>query len=222
VARNRDQLLKPRKRPVQARSEATVSALFEASIQVLLAVGYRKLTTTRVAERAGVSVGTLYQYFPNRQALITSVIERYLSDLSSAVEAGCQPLHGRSLDELATGLVDVFVAAKWKHLEISRAMHEPLVDVGGAELVRTAATKASGFIAEVLRSCSDTRFRDAHLLALLIVMACSSLLQTAIADRRNSIEMNVLHGHMRAMVLGYLKEMRPRPWGETQSPDARR
>ena len=51
--------LKPRKRPVQARSEATVSALFDASIQVLLAVGYRKLTTTRVAERAGVSVGII-------------------------------------------------------------------------------------------------------------------------------------------------------------------
>jgi hypothetical protein len=42
---------KPRKQPLQARSEATVSALFEASVQVLLAVGYRKFTTTRVAER---------------------------------------------------------------------------------------------------------------------------------------------------------------------------
>jgi len=74
-------LQKPRKWPVQARSEVTVSALFEASIQVLLASGYRKLTTTRVAERAGVSVGTLYQYFPNRQALIICVIERYLKEI---------------------------------------------------------------------------------------------------------------------------------------------
>ncbi len=83
--------LKPRKRPVQARSEATVAALFEASIQVLLAVGYRKLTTTRVAERAGVSVGTLYQYFPNRQALIMSVIERYLDDLVCSVGGSGPP-----------------------------------------------------------------------------------------------------------------------------------
>ena len=77
---------KPRKQPVQARSEATVSALFDASIQVLLAVGYRRFTTTRVAERAGVSVGSLYQYFPNRQALITSVIERYLEGLRATIE----------------------------------------------------------------------------------------------------------------------------------------
>jgi AcrR family transcriptional regulator len=76
-------LRKPRKWPVQARSEVTVSALFEASIQVLLAAGYRKLTTTRVAERAGVSVGTLYRYFPNRQALIICVIERYLEEIVS-------------------------------------------------------------------------------------------------------------------------------------------
>ena len=86
-------LLSPRKRPVQARSEATVAALFEASIQVLLAVGYRKLTTTRVAERAGVSVGTLYQYFPNRQALIMSVIERYLDELVCSIERSCQNLN---------------------------------------------------------------------------------------------------------------------------------
>jgi len=210
VASNTRGLLKPRKQPVQARSEATVSALFEASIQVLLAVGYRKLTTTRVAERAGVSVGTLYQYFPNRQALIISVIKRYLEDVISAVERGCQDLNGRSLDELATGLVDVFIAAKWKRFDVSRAMHEPLADVGGAELVRVAGMRTAGSIAGILKSCRDASFHDEHLLALLIVMACSSLLQTAIADKRNALEMELLRAHMRAMVLGYLRETQQR------------
>ena len=199
-------LLKPRKRPVQARSEATVAALFEASIQVLLAVGYRKLTTTRVAERAGVSVGTLYQYFPNRQALIMSVIERYLDDLVCSVERGCQDLNGRPLDELATGLVNAFIAAKWMRLKVSRAMHEPLAEFGDAKLVRTAAARAAGFVARNLQSCRDASFRDEPLLALLIVMACSSLLQTALADQTQSLNVEALRAHMRAMVLGYLRE----------------
>jgi AcrR family transcriptional regulator len=213
VASNQRGLLKPRKQPVQARSEATVSALFEASIQVLLAVGYRKLTTTRVAERAGVSVGTLYQYFPNRQAMIMSVIERYLEDVVSSVERGCRDLNGRPLDELATGLVDAFIAAKWMRIDVSRAMHEPLADVGGAELVRAAAMRTAGSIAGILKSCRDASFRDEHLLALLIVIACSSLLQTAIADKRNPLEMESLRAHMRAMVLGYLRETQQREPG---------
>ena len=133
--------LNPRKLPVQARSETTVLAIFEASIQVLLSVGYRKLTTSCVAERAGVSVGTLYQYFPNRQSLIRAVLERYLAEMSASIEAECRSLYGRSLDETAAGLVDAFIAAKWKRLEVSRAMHEPLVEVGGAELVRASAAK---------------------------------------------------------------------------------
>jgi len=114
------QPLKPRKRPVQARSEATVSALFDASIQVLLAVGYRKFTTTRVAERAGVSVGSLYQYFPNRQALITAVIERYLDALRATIEQHCRELHGCMLDQQVKGLVDAVIAAKWERIEVSR------------------------------------------------------------------------------------------------------
>jgi AcrR family transcriptional regulator len=67
--------LEPRKTPVQARSTATVEAIFEATIQVLLEVGADLLTTTRVAERAGVSVGTLYQYFPNKDSLLFAVVE---------------------------------------------------------------------------------------------------------------------------------------------------
>ena len=210
MASNQGRLLEPRKRPVQARSEVTVEALLEASIQVLLAVGYRKLTTTRVAERAGVSVGTLYQYFPNRQALITAVIERYLQEIVSAVERACERLEGQPLDELATGLVEAFIAAKWKRIDISRAMQEPLADVGGAKLVKATAIRAAGFIASVLRSCRDASFQDEHLVGLFVGMASSSLLQTAIADPTNSIEMDVLRAHMRAMVLGYLEQMQLR------------
>jgi AcrR family transcriptional regulator len=62
-------LLEPRKSPVQARSAASVDAILEATIQVLLHAGKERLTTTRVASRAGVSVGTLYQYFPNKSPI---------------------------------------------------------------------------------------------------------------------------------------------------------
>jgi AcrR family transcriptional regulator len=200
--------LKPRKQPVQARSEATVSALFDASIQVLLAVGYRKFTTTRVAARAGVSVGSLYQYFPNRQALITSVIERYLDELRTTIEQHCRELRGHSLDQQVRGLVDAVIAAKWANIEVSRALHEPLADIGGAHLVSAAAVRAAASVAEVLRSCADASFRDVDRLALLIVISCSSVLQAAITDQTGALGREALRVHMHAMVTGYLNEMR--------------
>src|SRR5260221_12647692 len=77
----------PRKTPVQARSTVTVEAIYEATIQVLLSEDAERLTTTRVAERAGVSVGTLYQYYPNKQSLLFAVLERHMNKVSEAVEA---------------------------------------------------------------------------------------------------------------------------------------
>ena len=69
----------PRKTPLQARSKVTVEAIFEATIQVLLSHGRDRLTTTRVAQRAGASVGTLYQYYPNKQSLLFAVLENHKS-----------------------------------------------------------------------------------------------------------------------------------------------
>jgi len=92
--------LNARKKPRQARSAVTVDAIFEATIQVLLTEGIHRLTTTRVAERAGVSVGTMYQYFPHKQALLYALNERYLDRLAERVEATCSNLHGKSTAEM--------------------------------------------------------------------------------------------------------------------------
>jgi AcrR family transcriptional regulator len=212
--------LRPRKQPVQARSEATVLAIYEASIQVLLSVGYRKLTTTRVAERAGVSVGTLYQYFPNRQALIRAVLERYLAEMSASIQADCQSLDGRSLDEIAVGLVDAMIAAKWRRLEVSRAMHEPLVEVGGGELVRASAAKGAGLVAGLLRRCPEIGDIDVEPLAVFLVMACTSMLQAAFIEY--AADKETIRAHMRAMVCGYLREMRARATGAASTPRSAR
>jgi AcrR family transcriptional regulator len=204
--------LRPRKQPVQARSEATVLAIHEASIQVLLSVGYRKLTTTRVADRAGVSVGTLYQYFPNRQALIRAVLERYLVEMSASVQADCRLLSGRSLDEIAIGLVDAIITAKWRRLEVSRAMHEPLVEVGGAEVVRASAARGASLVADLLRTCPEIGRVDVEPLAVFLMMACTSMLQAAFIEY--SADKETIRAHLHAMVRGYLREMRARAGGE--------
>ena len=79
----------PRKSPVQARSTASVDAILKATVQVLLKVGKEKLTTTRVAARAGVSVGTLYQYFPNKSALLRAAMRLHMEEVLILRSLGC-------------------------------------------------------------------------------------------------------------------------------------
>ena len=116
--------LEPRKTPVQARSTASVNAILEATIQVLLDVGKERLTTTRVALRAGVSIGTLYQYFPNKSALLQAALRRHLSEVAEAVETVCREQEGESLTRMTTALITAFLEAKLRDArtsEIGRA-----------------------------------------------------------------------------------------------------
>jgi hypothetical protein len=73
--------------------------------------------------------------------------------------------------------------------------------------VQETALKMAAPLADILNSCGDASFDDAHRLALLIVISSSSLMQTAITDTTNAFDKEALRAHMRAMVLGYLREM---------------
>ena len=113
--------LEPRKTPVQARSAASVDAILEATIQVLLDVGNGRLATTKVALRTGVSVGTLYQYFPNKSPLLQAVLTSHLNEVTEAVEAVCRDQKGKPLTQMATALIMAFLQAKMKDVKTSAA-----------------------------------------------------------------------------------------------------
>lgn len=82
----------PRKQPVQARARASFAAVLEAAARILVADGPGALNTNAVAERAGVSVGTLYQYFPSKEAILAELVRAMrrgmLADLEGAVPKG--------------------------------------------------------------------------------------------------------------------------------------
>src|SRR5687768_18611571 len=77
----RKPVTKPRKQATQERSRATVDALIEANARILVKEGFDKASTNRIAETAGVSVGSLYQYFPSKEALVAAVIDRHHQEL---------------------------------------------------------------------------------------------------------------------------------------------
>src|SRR5262245_1884739 len=86
----------PRRRPVQARSLATVDALLSAVAQILVAGEYERATTNHLARRAGVSVGSLYQYFPDKGALMKELLARHLQRRRAAIAEALAETSARS------------------------------------------------------------------------------------------------------------------------------
>ncbi len=106
-----DRRLEPRKLPKQARSGATVEAILEAAAQVFERQGYAAGTTNRIAERAGVSIGSLYQYFPNKDAILVALVHRHLAEGMAALEPHLQRLScGAHFDEVLPDIVHAMVA----------------------------------------------------------------------------------------------------------------
>jgi AcrR family transcriptional regulator len=179
--------LSPRKMPVQARSLNTVEAIFEACIQVLTTMGVERLTTTRVAERAGVSVGTLYQYFPNKQALLAAVLEKHLLLVVSAVEEACNASRGKTSDQMASALVEAFMDAKFADPDASRALYAVAPTVDGEAMVARLTQRAQRAMCEMLVTASDRAFDQPPLISYVLSTALVGPVQSLLkikADRR--------------------------------------
>jgi AcrR family transcriptional regulator len=147
----------PRKTPIQARSTVTVEAISEAAIQVLLRHGAERLTTTRVADRAGVSVGTLYQYYPNKQSLLFAVLEHHLNNVAARVEAACESACHKPLAEMIREMVEAFVDAKMERADISVALYRVSADIGGPALIKRINQRLRKAVEAMLQTAPDTK-----------------------------------------------------------------
>jgi AcrR family transcriptional regulator len=161
-------VLKPRKLPVQARSTASVDAILEATVQVLLQLGKERLTTTKVASRAGVSVGTLYQYFPNKSALLQAVLKRHLDEVTEAVERVCKEQRGETLRTMVTALIDAFLEAKMRDAKTSVALYSVSSDVDGARVVKQMGVQFTKSVVGMLATAREPLMTDPQLVALML------------------------------------------------------
>lgn len=165
-------LLKPRKTPRQARSAVTIEAIQVATIQVLLADGVGRLTTTRVAERAGVSVGTMYQYYPHKQALLFALVERQFAMIESAMRDAAERLAGSDLETIANGLAIAWLDAKMADRVASRAIYGIAAEFDMSQHMKRAATCMTGMIEDLLAAAPGAKFADpasaAFMLAALL------------------------------------------------------
>lgn len=169
------QHLKTRKTPIQARSGATVEAINEATIQVLLADGLTRLTTTRVAHRAGVSVGTLYQYFPNKEALLFASLQTHFEQMAAAIEHIELRNDEVSLCQVADGIAEAYVSVKVANPDATRALYLVAGAIDQNRLSPDILNRLEAGVARLLEKPAHTSFSDPARVAFTLLAVLAGL-----------------------------------------------
>jgi AcrR family transcriptional regulator len=114
--------VRPRKKPVQKRSQVTVDAIVEAAARIFVKEGYASATTNRIAELAGVSVGSLYEYFPNKASLLAALIARQVETMTTLMRERLAAVHGGPLREIVATIARAVIEAHYQNLELNRLL----------------------------------------------------------------------------------------------------
>ncbi len=174
----------PRKSPIQDRSRRTVETILEAAAQVLETRGYATATTDRIAERAGVSVGTLYQYFPNKDAILLALAFCHAMEGVSAFVPLAREFH-ESPPPLPEGLRRLVRTSAATHRRAR--LHQVLAaEVPFPPEMREGLAQASNQVAHALarylERAPGANVPDPHLAAHLVLDALAGLLHGFVID----------------------------------------
>jgi AcrR family transcriptional regulator len=172
---------KPRKNASQERSRATVDALVEATARILVREGFDKASTNRIAETAGVSVGSLYQYFPSKEALVAAVIDRHHEDLMQVVRSALAEVATLPVKQGVRKLVTAAIEAHRVDPKLHRVLAEQIPRTGKLETVEVFNREAYALFRSYLESHrSEFRSLNLELAAFICVTSIEALTHTAV------------------------------------------
>ena len=186
----------PRKLPRQSRSASTVQVIVEAAARLLEREGASGFNTNSVAEIAGVSIGSLYQYFPNKDAIIRALIERQAKLV--AVNAGAALAAG-GLDQALTALVEVAVENQLGRPRLAQLLEDEEMRLAHSLDLEAEALGVRDALSAALRA--SVRTEEAELVAsdvMRVIRVLSDAAGSRDADVRRTTEMIV--GAVRGLV----------------------
>ncbi|MGB5809126.1 MAG: helix-turn-helix domain-containing protein, partial [Polyangiales bacterium] len=144
-----------RKTPQQERARATVEVLLEATSQVLVDRGYAGLTTTRVADRAGVSVGTLYQYFGDKGTLVRALHKSHIERAFGALASRAQHTGALALEARVEAMLRALLEVKAEQPALSTAIHATMLELDGPAYLRDTIAQTQSLVLGVLSGYRD-------------------------------------------------------------------
>ncbi|MBK6922822.1 MAG: TetR family transcriptional regulator [Deltaproteobacteria bacterium] len=202
-----------RKLPKQARAQATVEAILTATAEVLTEHGYEGATTNAIARRAGVSIGSLYQYFPHKEALVTALCDRHMQEMTALVVGEVAALRGLPLAHAIRALIRTLLRAHNVAPRLHRVLIEQVPRIAGFDRI----AQVDRMIVELIRRELERRDEalrpaDLELAGFILVHSVQAITHAAILDRPDALDDDALCEETAALVLRYLlADPQPQP-----------
>jgi AcrR family transcriptional regulator len=195
----------PRKRAKQDRAKATVEAIMTAAAHILVRQGYNAASTNRIAEKAGVSIGSLYQYFPGKDAIVAALLERHVRQMLDTLEDGLARSTSGSLRERTRAMVRTMLDAHAVEPELHRVFMEEMPRFGH---LRQVVEMERQFEEVARRGMEQDRAvlrpRNLELAAFVIVQAVEALTHAAVLHRPDVLRSEAFLDEVTELIVRYL------------------
>jgi len=198
----------PRKSASQKRSQATVEILLDATARVLTREGYDRASTNRIAAAAGVSVGSLYQYFPNKEALVATLVARHNREMLQLLRDALERVASRDLATTMRELVRATVDAHLVDPALHRIFAEQVPRMG--QLAKIEALQREAFL--LIRAYLEERrdeisVRDLDSATSICVTTVEALVHEFVIDRPEApeVERERFIEEVTRLIVGYLR-----------------
>ncbi len=203
--------LAPRKLPQQSRSQATVDAIIEACLQLLQEGDPERVSTNSISERSGVAKGSLYQYFPDKDAIVAAAFDRIVSREIDAHEASVIEWEELSLEDSIIFLVDRSLEIDHQLVKLHRTFyqtHHRSFDIGAAWQRRSSEPDLIvGAVRDRLAANRDRlRTQNLETAAFMLTRGLRGLVSKVIEERPEHLSSNELRDELVSLFTGYLIE----------------
>jgi AcrR family transcriptional regulator len=199
----------PRKEASQERSRATVDALLEATARVLIKEGYDRASTNRIAEVAGVSIGSLYQYFPSKEALVAAVIDRHTEQVSQLTRDALVKVAARPIEVAAREFVSIAIDAHRVNPRLHGVLSEQTPRVGRLENIEANQREGYALVRGYLEAHRDEiEVADPDLAAFVVVTVVEALTHAAVLRRPDILtreKTRLFVDDVTRLLVGYLR-----------------
>ena len=193
-----------RRKPTQQRAQQTVQAILDAVIRILKREGLAGITTNRIAEVAGVSIGSLYQYFPDKQAIFASLHQRHVEEIDRVVESTLVKNASSSLQVLMRNMIEAMIDAHTRDPELHELLRLVPHPAGGT---RDFAERLHGafLLAISARAHELRRGRDLDKAAFVVTHMVDSLCHGALFRRPAKLSLREAKEEVVRAVMAYLR-----------------